>query len=402
MRRALVTIGLLGALAAACQWIAGIERLDKPHSPDAAPAPEDPCAHAAPPPPPDQDDEATFALDPFVLAVSKIELGAGNAGFDLDKVCSCDSRPGAAHDGGPSCRGTSPCDADGGVDDALSAVSALQLYTSVDVSRGVNAAIASGNTTILLLVAGYNGRANDKDVKVGFVLSDGIADGSGCPDAGASAANGLFPPAWCGGDIWTVQGDTVIGNKPPYTPALSTEGYVANHRLVIPGKDQFVRMLIGVTQAQFNAPTFVGTLTPLNADLTPRDPDAKPASAQDRFYKIDDGVFAGRISDSSLLTVLGGVVVERSTNGGTSTYLCTQDALYGELKKQVCNARDIAATPALDFDPTAVCSSVSVAFHLTALPALPGTVLDAPVPTNPCLPGPNAKAGLEELYRCSN
>jgi hypothetical protein len=396
MRRAVVTLGVLGVLVGACQWIAGIERLDKPLHQDAGDAASsDPCAHVRPPPPPAVDDDSSFALDPFVLAVSKVDFAPSATGFDLDQVCTCDRSPGSAHDGGSSCNGTPPCDADGGIDDALSGVSAFQLLGTVDDALGVNANIASGNSTILLLVAEYNGRANDKDVKVGFVLSDGINDGSGCPDAGPSAANGLIPPAWCGNDVWTVQGDTVIQRKPPYSAAFSTQGYVTNHRLVIPGNDQFVRLLLGATEAQFNAPTFVGTLTPLNADLTPRDPSTPPTSAADRFYKIDDGVFAGRISDASLLTMLGGVVVQRSS------YLC-MSPVFDQLKQEVCAARDLAPSPSLDFDPSASCSSLSVSFGLAALPAVTGAVLDAPVTTNPCLPGPSADGGLEALYRCAN
>jgi hypothetical protein len=370
--------------------------------PTDARAPDDPCAHLTPPPPPDVDDDPSFSLTPFVLAVSKIDVASAGLGFDLDGVCSCDTRAGAAHDGGASCSGVPQCDGDGGVDDALTGLGAFEVVKSVDDALGVNFNITSGITTVLLLVTGYNGRANDKEVTVGFVLSEGIRDGSGCPAAGVGPnATGVYPPGWCGNDVWTVQKDLVSESSPPYTPTLNTAGYVTNHRLVIPGGDTFVHMLIGPTEAKFGSPIFVGTLTPLAEDLSLRDPSSPPRSRADRFYRIDDGVFAGRLSDASLLAVVGGVVLERNKQGGPSSYLCNSP-LFADLKHEICTARDVAGSRSLDFDPNVACSALSMAYHLTALPAVPGDPLPPTVATNPCLPGPSALPNLSTLYTCGD
>lgn len=114
-RLALASLVSLGVVASvvACQFVSGIERVDKvdpvveAQVPEAAPPP-DPCAHLVPPPPPDVDDAPNEDIGAFYLGLRTISLtseGGALTGFDLDRVCSCDTRPGAAFLGGGSCVG---------------------------------------------------------------------------------------------------------------------------------------------------------------------------------------------------------------------------------------------------------------------------------------------------------
>jgi hypothetical protein len=403
MRRRVFPMVLAGAGIAACQLVLGIDRVDKPFDfgdGGADSSTPDLCAHTAPPPMPETDDDPNFELAPFLLAVRRLDVSdAGGTGFDLDRVCTCDHRPGAAYDGGGSCRGGggSSCDDDGGVDNAALAniLKSFEVFQSFDQTLDVNDKIAGGNTTILLLISGYNGRANDKDISVALILSEGIRDNKGC-DAGANPKYpGLFLPGWCGNDIWTVDRDLVYQDAPPYQPVLATSGYVNQHRLVSSGENRVYKMLFASASIDLGSPIAVGTLTPLNDDLTPRDPNSPPRGTTDRLFSMEDGVFAGRLLERSLLEFAGSFPLP----GTPPTYVCTS-SFFTEMKSQLCAARDIAASKSLDFDPKTPCSALSLAYRFSAVPAVPGAAMQRPTPDNPCVSGPNALPNLDDLYHC--
>jgi hypothetical protein len=195
-----------------------------------------------------------------------------------------------------------------------------------------------------------------------------------------------------------VDQDLVFEKSPPYTPIVSSAGYVTNRRLVLKDDKSF-RLAFGPIQVSLGAPRFAGTLIPLNPDLTPRDPSLAPRSRGDRFYRIDDGVFAGRLPQADVLGLLGAFPLPGTR--ASPTYLCTS-ALFAQLKQQACSSLDLAASPALDFDPNADCTAASTAFRATAVPAVAGAAVARPPTINPCVQGPSAIAGLAQLYSCSD
>ncbi len=76
-------------------------------------------------------------LPPFYIAVRRTHLTNETAkiiGYDLDGVCTCETRPATAHLGAPSCISSKPgCDLDGGVDNAVSLLAAqLSPFFSLD------------------------------------------------------------------------------------------------------------------------------------------------------------------------------------------------------------------------------------------------------------------------------
>jgi hypothetical protein len=326
-----------------------------------------------------------------LLAVNRLDVSdAGGVGFDLDGVCTCDKSPFTAYDGSASCRGSggTTCDGEGGVDNAALAniLKSFEVVQSLDQSLDVNATISAGNTTVLLLISEYNGRANDKEVQVALILSEGVNDGSGCPDSGNPNDKGNYAPKWCGKDIWTVDRDLVFSDAPPYQPVLATNGYVTNHRLVTRGDNRVYRMLFASAQVDLASPITIGTLTPLNQDLTPRDASSPPQGKSDRYFELDDGILAGRMLDNSLLEFAGSFPLP----GNQPTYFC-QSPFFAQIKTELCAARDIAASKSLDFDPNTPCGALSLAMRFTALPAVPGAALRRPPSGNPCV-GPDAAA----------
>ncbi len=406
--------GLAAALAAACgNSFAQADPTDTDSGDaqgesgsDAAPVP-DPCQHVAPPPPPltDDDPAPSKQLDPFIVAMSEYHLvpkgdAGGVLGYDLDDVCTCDTSEGAAHEGGGSCAGPRRCDADGGIDNG-----SLVLYDEfgtfvADIDKGaqVNDRIASGVLTALIEISNYNGRANDKEVNVGIIISYGIRDPRGCNSA-AGGRGPSYPPGWCGGDIWSVDPAAVIGDLPPYAPALAASAYVTNHVLVVRDMNGYFEIPFGDTSFRFRAPIMTATIVPLDAAGNPRDPDAPPDGGKDGNFRLDDGILAGRLQTQSLLAGFGSLRVPGSADpdaAANQKYLC-QSASFAVLRAAYCSARDIASNHQLDFDPRATCDAISTTTAFRARPAKAGEKAGAGDPPNPCLV---KDGGNLDLYQC--
>ena len=407
-------------LLVACQLVAGIDRVPKESAPGDGPDAghetstiPDPCAHAAPPPPPDTDDDPVLdnQLAPFYVATSEIHLfgkpdgGAGAVqGFDLDGVCTCDTRPGSAHAGGAACLGPRSCDRDGGIDNGT--LSLLDVFgaflppgTDLDTAANLNTRIAVGDETLLFAISNYNGRANDKEVTVGILLSHGIQDGTGCgTDVGRPRPP--YPPGYCGRDRWTVDPDAVIGAAPPYTPSIAATAYVNDHRLVIDNEKGSFQIPFGDVSLTMFSPIVVATIVPLDAAGNPRDPSLPPSGRSDGNFRLDDGVLAGRIPASSMLAVAGALRTPGSADSGPDQkYLC-QSAVFEVVKSELCKQRDIASSKQVDFDPKATCDAISATTTFVARPAMAGARYRPPDFFNACIVSGNDAGTLDERYRC--
>lgn len=402
MRRFAIATLSLGALVAACQLVAGIERVDKigggPGGPDAdggageageGGAP-DPCAHVFPPSPPDVDDDPTGNVGTFYLAIREFKLDVaqsdgGLPGYDLDGVCTCDRRSTTAYEGKSSCNpraGAAPtCDDPGGVDNQSAKLLApFSSVVPIDDAADVNTSINEGRRGILLQVNAYNGRANDKEVTVGIILSAGIHDATGCGNQGVPTAP--FPPGWCGRDMWTVDPTSVIGNPPDYVATRLATGYVKDYRLVVETRAAAL-LYFGSTTLEMGSPLATGKLVPLDVNLKPRDP-AKPPTPQERgLFRLEEGVFAGRIAARDLLAAVGTAKAPRS-----SGRLCN-NVLFQTLKDGICQSLDIAKTKSFDHDPGATCDAISTAAAFRADPAGVGAKRQEPEVPNECSPGPD-------------
>ena len=391
--RLAIAVAALASLAAACQLIAGIQdhrfQLEAQPAeagpvdsavPD-APALPDPCSHTAPPRRPDAgfDDITTT----YVFAVRTVDFsGADEAGaplgYDLDGVCTCDSRPGTAHGGATACTPPAavPCDFDGGVDNAL-----YGPFRSVAGFLGTDNTGAAllgnqsecGRETLLLVVGDYNGRADDGNVRVGLIPSFGIRDPHDAGDDPDSACgNGTaapYPAKWDGTDVWSFAEGTAIRKGPDVIPVVVTpDAYVTGYRLVVPPV-RSVTLFLGNQAVELSSPAAVATLVGIDAQGNDVPPGTTPVA-----FRISDGVIAGRIATYAFLTSLG-QLKPKGANGGL---LCNYAPIAIPLKQQACGIADILTDPIRDFQAPDgspfLCDAISTAVRFTAQPAQVGDV----------------------------
>jgi len=352
-------------------------------SPDAA-APVDPCAHARPPAMPDVDDAPASELPPFYIAVREMRFASEAAvagGFDLDGVCTCDARSGTARDGGASCgrADNARCDQPNGVDNVFATL-ARQASAVTPLDEPPNALIAAGRRTMLLQISKYNGRRNDKEVAIGLALSDGIRR-PGCPGSVHNQAKDVWSPGWCGDDEWSLRAQSVVANTG--APLLQTTGYVRDGRLAF----EMPTLVLPFTEdatLELGDAVFAGKLTPLAADLAPRDFDAPRSDREQRLFALDDAILGGRFRATTLLAALG--AVEQPTENGEPRFLC-ESSYFPVVRQTICGGRDIARSSRFDFEPNLACDALSAAVSFRAFPVLAGEVRESVTRANPCLAG---------------
>lgn len=402
----------LGVLGFACQLVAGIDRVDKSTTvadvqaqdaqsagPDA-----DPCAHSALPGPPAVDDDPSRELPPIVLALSRFSLkddGDAVSGLDLDSVCTCDGRVGTAHDGGESCvrQGKIACDSDGGVDNAFAAV-AEEFAVAIDVDQlaGVNDSIALGRLGALLFIRKYNGLANDREVELGIAASQGLF-ATTCANAVADdGGRGTFSPGWCGEDAWSY----APGSMAAGFPVAWSSGHVTDYHVVV-ALDRAATLPFGDVGLAMGAPIFFGKLVPLGDDFEPRDPSLPPTPSQERLYRLEQGIIAGRAPIADLLAAAGAAVAPGG-GAGNARYMCQNEATYLVVQNRLCAATDISKSPKMDFVSGYPCDAISMTIHVTALPARVGEEFAPPPSNNPCVAvdgGPSDSGTSVKTYSCN-
>jgi hypothetical protein len=348
---------------AACALLVGIEERPLRQEPDvvdggAEAGPTDPCLHATPPAAPLTDDDDT-KLD-FTAAIRTLRYDTGAPdGLDLDGTCTCQGGPGAARDGGPSCTSREPqCDFDGGIDNALLRIPFLQL----EAFRGesLSAEIACGRGGLVLEIYGYNGRANDTNVAVGFMPTIGVLEPHEATEEPAECDGGslrgkTYAPRWDGTDRFSPDDRFVRKGA----PAVIFRAYVRDWTLVASAEGK-VPLPIGPGLADTSQGTIVARVVPLDATGTPlpRTPGARAAGVR------LEGVLAGRGAVSAMMKV-----VERTRVG--SQHLCPGTPLYDEVKTTLCNAADLRSEPREDFT-NLPCDAISLGLGFVAEPAMQG------------------------------
>lgn len=391
----LVALGGVCCAAVACVSLAGLSG-GEPADPvesgtDATPVdatPPDPCRHAFPPAEPAVDDDPMGEVAPFIVAVREASLagsvdGGMPIGFDLDGVCSCFTDPTTAHKGETSCApregGTVTCDGDGGADNAVNTL--LAAYPDF-----LGGSTARGGPTMLIKIAKYNGRANDREVLVAVVASPGHYDTSGCPDAGPIKGDPPYPPTWKGCDRWAVDpGYLLPGTSEPST---FVPAYVVDHMLVVTPLSKPVMFLVATTTFPLTGARVMARLVALDTELRPLQPQPEVGER----FALDEGVIAGRATTGDMLRALAASLAR--LDGGP---LCGTPALFTAIKTQfICPGADVTGAPSLDFT-SAGCDALSVASAFAAEPARFGEV--RPLDPTPC--GDLADPKLADLFDCS-
>lgn len=387
MKRPLVLGLAFGAISlAACQIIAGIERVEKVDGVESTSSSgasgsgssgvvkNDPCGHVLPPDVPEKSDPGDD-LPAFVLAASTLSLtkpaSNGIGGFDLDLSCTCDNRSGTNQDGGSSCkpRGTTPvkCDQDGGIDNEARGLFAV-LSPQVDLDESFRKDSTAGKRTIMLYLKGWNGQPNDLEVGAGIFVSNGATE------------QPLTETIESGKTDWTYPSVLRLQNG-VIQPAFPVPGgYVKDGRLVVKNAGT-VTLLLGSNGLTFNEALLVGDLK--------RD----AATGVVRFI----GVVGGRIRDTELLSAAGQLKIS-----GTDPACEFQGGvLYtGIIKPSVCGAVDLAQGQRSDFKDSP-CDSISSAIAMEAFSATISGDLPNDIPPetnpNPCAPA-NQPA---DFYKCN-
>jgi hypothetical protein len=366
-----------------------------PASETGTPGATDPCSHVGPPGPPALEDDGA-SLPAFAMALEKVVVGRNTdgvlAGFDLDGVCTCESRPNTAFDGGASCQGlTAACDGEGGLDNALGPLAdTFKTYFSFD--GYYNSVVARGRSGLLFELSEYNGRANDKSVRVAVYVSDGIPAPT-CPGSMKDASRENYSPGWCGDDTWSINVKSVVSDT---IPAIVLEGWVHDGHLVARAADG-ASIALGMFGNAYTSFVASGKLVALGEDLAPRDPARAPTEKEKRLYRLENGTLGGRIAAKDLLSQLGHLNV--APDGGANQLLC-ESASFSTVKEYVCSAADLSVAPSKDHVPGTGCDALSVGYAFTAAPALKGGVSSvASVPTR-CDPNPDGTTDAGASYLC--
>jgi hypothetical protein len=338
----------------------------------------------------------TFERNRYVFAFRGVDVSgktdAGTVvGYDLDGVCTCDSRDTSVNAGKQTCTpprdAGEPCDDDGGVDNALA--KGFAQFAGLAALTGVNltdpAESACGKQTALLLLSDYNGEANDPVVSIGLIPSHGIrephaneefSDAGPCEDRAADGTP--WPARFDGTDVWSHRRED-INVQGALTRPLN--GFVRDFQLVFDGRPSRVEqpvvlVALGGNIVTVGSPILTARLIPLDengvelrvVDGNVLSTDGTPRKAAS--FRLADGVLTGRVSAGDVLSALASIRIENAA----SKYFCTH-ALFPEVKKFVCGAVDSLTTPNRDFagDP---CNALSLAFHFDAMTAKLGQEFD--------------------------
>lgn len=337
-----------------------------------APVTPDPCEHVVPPGRP----AAATAGTPerLVFALSHLGLVAGNAdrlGFDLDGVCTCETRPGTVANGASSCiprkPDQTPCDGPGGRDNGAAALFSRLVPDRPDASVevGFDLSASEGVETVLVELDEYAGGADDPEVLVAIYDSPGLDPPSPCDagtvgDAGVNGS-GRPRPAWGGCDSWRVSDSTLLAGRPR---TFTREAWVRGGQMV--AKFDVFTMRLGRSELLLYDAVLTAKLT--------RGAGSRP--------QLDEGLIAGRIVAADLLRTFG----EQEIGGKP---LCGDALTFGAFRAAACNSLDLGSSS----DAMAPCDSISFSADFEARLARRGTT--APPPDG----GPRC-GDLKEQARC--
>jgi len=350
--------------------------------------PPAPCLHVQPPGHPDGGATAGGTLQ-VVAAFKTIDIGLTadasaprpSFGYDLDGVCTCPGPPSCVQvhgDGAPT-----TCDDDAGGNTGIDNTD-IDLFRALPVAASVGTAqiddgLQSGQYSLLLVIDGYNGMANDDKVTVSYYVSNGV---------NRTADGGIPTPTFTGGDLWTIDPDSLqdkpqdpasipsCAHNPQCGSVFSDEAaYVSNYVVVARFNQLTVafgdRSFLGGATMALSTAVIVGQLQPV------------PLQQGGFGYDLVGGTIAGRWPTKALLQTLA-TIPDSLDDGG---FLCGHGNLYYEIiKATVCGAADISQNQAND-NTNAACDAVSVGMTFTAGPAQLGAVLAVPPAPAGCADG---------------
>jgi hypothetical protein len=351
----LLVAGFLLGAGGACTLLNPLDAYGPPHakpleggsSSNPNTTPDGGCALARWPDRPAHDDgpdalSLTFAASSFTVGADPTSAPIG---FDLDGVCTCP--------GPPSCVSPSSvksaCDSDGGIDNGGSQM--LDRFLTLSGSKDrITTAIQQGQGGFLMVLADYNGLANDTKVSVSLYASNGTQSD---PPGGSSP-----PPRHDGTDVWTIESSSLYGGAsgPPFISKVAdADAYVANGVFVA---QMDLRLPLGDLVFDLRSAVVTGTL-----------------KHQGNAWQITNGVLDGRWPVAEFLTSFDTL---KDPFGSSGEGLCGSSPLYANIKGDVCQVVDIVQDPKKD-NTGAKCDSIGLAVTFSGEQAVMG-VIDDPKP----------------------
>jgi hypothetical protein len=362
---------VLGALGSACEFfvsfaIDGPRPVENEAGAETGPPVDagfDPCGTDIPPRmavPGNVDADAPR----IVFAAYTWAIGGGpdlcaQAGLNLDGLNSAtpecgDAGPCRRHEDIGGIAAGAACDFEGGVDNALSTLSA----TFVNATKGLalspkdlDVLVGTGAVTMVMALDGYNQTDIDDDVTLNFF---GAAHLDGV-DAGERTDDELraLPRLWDGGQAdahWIVDENAVTSTGVAVLPLFVRHGYVSRSELVVDGVDaRYFRLphIASAGRATIQHGTLMGQLQ--------HDDSGR--------WKLTKGRFTGAYASSGLLATLG------AFRNGLATRYCNQESAntYAALRIYACGSLDLPADLSQPADPNALCGTMSMGFSFASI-----------------------------------
>jgi hypothetical protein len=302
---------------------------------------DSPCGEIGLPDPPANDSPSkgdvtfTAALDQMDFGIAPDAGGpAVPVGFNLDKFCTLSVASGNSCNTNTSGTAFSTYVIDknaDGVDNAgFNLIKYLVTLGDAFKPENVNARLQSGQFSMVAVVGGYGGGADDTSVTVDVF-----------PAYALSGASGMDPVVFSASDVWLLDQNAFV---PGTSGSIfrSATAYVTNGKLV----------------AQLPALSFTISVSDPDPRLTLAldevviTADVVAATGSTSKFRLTNGIVSGRWATSTFFAATGPL----QYNGAP---ICTQAGAFGVLKSQVCGARDIMANGVND-NTGRTCDAISV------------------------------------------
>lgn len=349
----------LGAFVYGCTIMNGLTVPEREAGPavDAGEAgPVDPCDHDYVPfDAPQISDDGDLS---FVTAVRSIDLGLGAGvtetgaprlgGLDLDRTCTCPAPPSCRTPDGPV------CDDERGRDNTfVSLMRSLQAAQNLDIQASVEADLAKGANGLLLIVQDYNGREDDRSVRLTLAMSPGHR--KVFIDGGLSTKE---PPTFTRSDRWVIDNEQFFTIDGKSTGKLRQSGYVKGGKLVVKLEGGEVRLGDEGLAIRLAEGFLIGDI----------EPDG------DGSFILARGKLGGRWATKGALESAREVRPQQEL-----PKLCRIPSLFDSIKKEVCKGADIRAKASED-NQDLPCDAVSLAVDFVGAPGSTGDIYDGGPP----------------------
>ncbi|MBI5534679.1 MAG: hypothetical protein HY898_18280 [Deltaproteobacteria bacterium] len=265
------------------------------------------CVPNRPPEPPKTNDTgdagAAFALHRVSFGdLSGIDPVPASPGYDLDDACTCLGDPSCA----PLVASFPACDFDGGTDNAFLGLWAK--YSAMIGMAEVNQSINAGEFGFIVKIDGYNGLQDDPVVDMTFLVAsraNPLADGGG--------------PGWTGSDQWNINDISFLDGGVPR--ARDNAAYVAGGVLVARLANAGLLFLMNGR--------------PLRVDVTQAVLTARISVGVGGIPILDEGQFAGRIPQESLIAAISTLPLLEEP------IVCASPTAFESVRAEVCKRADI-------------------------------------------------------------